>query len=68
MHELVSEDFPRIRVGIGKPVDEYDTVDYVIGQVEEDTYEKLKEGILKAADAIEEFLINGIDSAMNKFN
>lgn len=68
VHELVSEDFPRIRVGIGKPVDEYDAVDYVIGQVEEDTYKKLKEGILKAADAIEEFLINGIDSAMNKFN
>lgn len=68
VHELVSEDFPRIRVGIGKPVDEYDAIDYVIGQVEEETYEKLAEGIHKAADAVEEFLKNGIDSAMNKFN
>ncbi len=68
VHELVSEDFPRIRVGIGKPIDEYDAVDYVIGRLEEETYEKLKEGIDRAADAIEEFLKNGIDSAMNKFN
>ena len=68
IHELVSEDFPRIRVGIGKPIDEYDAIDYVIGRLEEKTYEKLKEGIGRAADAIEEFLKNGIDSAMNKFN
>ena len=68
VHELVSEDFPRIRVGIGKPIDEYDAIDYVIGQLKEETDEKLKEGIDKAADAIEEFLKNGIDSAMNKFN
>ena len=68
VHELVSEDFPRIRVGIGKPIDEYDAIDYVIGRLEEETYEKLKEGIGRAADAIEEFLKNGIDSAMNKFN
>ena len=68
VHELVSEDFPRIRVGLGKPVDEYDAIDYVIGVLEEDTYKELKVGIDKAADAIEEFLKNGIDSAMNKFN
>ena len=68
IHELVSEDFPRIRVGIGKPIDEYDAIDYVIGRLEEETYEKLKEGIGRAADAIEGFLKNGIDSAMNKFN
>ena len=68
VHELVSEDFPRIRVGIGRPVDEYDAIDYVIGALEEDTYKELKVGIDRAADAIEEFLKNGIDSAMNKFN
>lgn len=40
----------------------------MIGVLEEDTYKELKVGIDKAADAIEEFLKNGIDSAMNKFN
>ena len=68
VHELVSEDFPRIRVGIGKPVDEYDAIDYVIGKLEEEQYKALEEGIQKAVLGTEKYLKNGIDSAMNKFN
>ncbi len=68
VHELVSEDFPRIRVGIGRPVDEYDAIDYVIGQVEDEVYEKLEAGIQKAAEAVVQYLKSGIDMAMNKFN
>ena len=68
IEELVSEDFPRIRTGIGKPIDEYDTVDYVIGKLEEETYQKLEEGIKKGVEGVVEFLMCGIDNAMNKFN
>lgn len=68
VYELASENFPRIRIGIGKPVDQYDAVDYVIGKLEDKTYEKLKEGIEKAVKAIGEYLKNGADSAMNKYN
>lgn len=68
VHELASEDFPRIRVGIGKPVDEYDAIDYVIGKLDEETYKKLEEGIKKAAQAAVEFIKSGIDIAMNKYN
>ena len=68
VHELVNEDFPRIRVGIGKPVDEYDAIDYVIGPLDEETYKNLEVGIERAAEATDEFLKNGIDSAMNKYN
>ncbi len=68
VHELAKEEFPRIRVGIGKPVDEYDAIDYVIGKLEEETYQKLEEGIKKALQAIPEYIKNGIDSAMNKYN
>ena len=52
VHELASEDFPRIRVGIGKPVDEYDAIDYVIGKLDEEKHKPLEAGINKAADAI----------------
>lgn len=55
-------------MGIGKPVDEYDAIDYVIGGLEEENYQELKVGIDKAADAVEVFLKDGIDTAMNKFN
>ena len=68
VYELSSEDFPRIRVGIGKPMDEYDAVDYVIGKLDDETYEKLEMGIHKATEAVEEFLKNGIDISMNKYN
>ena len=68
VHELSSEDFPRIRVGIGKPVDEYDAVDYVIAKLDDEIYKKLEIGINKASEAVEEFLKNGIDIAMNKYN
>lgn len=68
VYELNSEDFPRIRVGIGKPVDEYDAIDYVIGKVDNKTYKKLEDGINKAVDTVIEYLKNGIDIAMNKFN
>ncbi len=68
VHELASEDFARVRVGIGKPVDEYDAIDYVIGKLDEEIYKNLEKGIQKASDACIEFLKNGIDSAMNKYN
>lgn len=68
VHELVSEDFPRIRVGIGKPVDEYDAIDYVIGKLDEEQHKALEVGINRAVDATIYYIEHGIDNAMNKFN
>ena len=68
VHELVSEDFPRIRVGIGKPADEYDAIDYVIGKLDEEKYKALEAGINRAADAAIYYIEHGIDNTMNKFN
>lgn len=68
VNELASEEFPRIRVGIGKPVGEYDGIEYVIGELTEEQYNALEEGINKAAEAISYCIIKGIDLAMNKYN
>lgn len=68
VHELSSEDFPRIRVGIGRPENEYDAIDYVIGKIEEEQYKQLENGIDQAVKAISEYIIKGIDSAMNRYN
>lgn len=65
---LKSEDFPRIRLGIGSPENKDDLINYVIGQIPKKEKEILSEGITKAKDAILEILKNGIDIAMNKFN
>ena len=68
VYELATEEFPRIRVGIGKPLTKTDMIDYVIKKVDEKTYDELEKGIDKAADAVFEILKNDIDTAMNKYN
>lgn len=68
VHELVSEDFPRIRVGIGRPIEEYDPINYVIGKVDDQTYQKLEKGIEKAAQAIPNYIQYGIEKVMNLYN
>ncbi len=68
VQELQTEDFARIRVGIGKPQFKEDRINYVIGTVPEEEREKLEEGTTKAKESIIEIVKNGIDVAMNKFN
>ncbi len=68
VEELNSQDFPRIRVGIGTPENKADLVNYVLGYIPEEEREKLDEATKKAKDAIVEILKNGINTAMNKFN
>lgn len=68
INELQTENFPRIRVGIGRPLGEYDKIDYVIGQVPDETYAELEQGQAKAVEAVTCYLRSGIDSAMNEFN
>ena len=68
VQELKTEDFPRIRVGIGRPKDEFDRIDYVIGNIPDEEYVELQMAQGKAVDAVIEYLKNGIDYAMNQFN
>jgi PTH1 family peptidyl-tRNA hydrolase len=65
---LGTEEFSRIRIGVGRPNEEEDLIEYVIKKVSVEEYEKLHKGIGKGANAICELLKNGIDIAMNKFN
>lgn len=65
---LGTQDFPRVRVGIGKPEFKEDLINYVIGKISKDEQELLAKGVEKAKEAVIEIIKNGIDSAMNKFN
>ena len=65
---LNTENFTRIRVGIGQPEYKNDLINYVIGHVPEQEFEELKKGVDLAEQAIEEIITNGPDKAMNKFN
>ena len=66
--ELNSEEFARIRVGIGTPKFKDDSINYVIGAIPEEEVKLLDEATSNAADAMIAILKDGIDNAMNKFN
>ncbi len=69
IQHVKSEEFTRIRVGIGTPEYKNDRINYVIGNnISEEERKKLDLGTEKAKEAIIEIITNGVDSAMNKFN
>ena len=68
VHELNTQNFKRVRVGIGMPSAEKDLIEHVIGAIDEGDIEKLEKGTDMAKEAIVEIIKNGIDIAMNKFN
>ena len=65
---LGTENFARVRVGIGKPDYKGDLMNYVIGYVPEEEKVILDKGCTKAKEGVIEILKNGIDIAMNKIN
>lgn len=68
IQELQTENFTRVRVGIGKPEFKGDMINYVIGAIPDEEVKILDSGAEKAKDAIVEIIKNGADIAMNKFN
>jgi PTH1 family peptidyl-tRNA hydrolase len=62
-----SADFPRLRIGIGK-VHPSATVEYVLSRFEPDEQPVIAAAVATAADAVEVWLRQGIDAAMNEFN
>jgi len=68
VHELNTQNFKRIRIGIGMPEEKENLIEYVIGAIPEEEKEKLEKGIVSAKEAVVEIIKNGIDKAMNKFN
>ena len=68
VNEIKTQDFTRVRVGIGMPSNKSDLINYVIGKISKDDIEKLEDGTTKAKDALIEIIKNGVDTAMNKCN
>jgi PTH1 family peptidyl-tRNA hydrolase len=73
---LGSEDFARIKVGIGRPVDrdgnqvtdEDSIVDYVLSDFTPREDDIIKAAIAQIVKAVQSILTEGITAAMNKFN
>jgi PTH1 family peptidyl-tRNA hydrolase len=60
--------FPRMRVGVGRGDNRRDLADHVLGKFEPAERETVSAAVLRAADASEVFLSDGIERVMNVFN
>lgn len=63
-----SEEFIRVRVGIGKREEDSDMIDFVLGQFSEDERKKIDMALEKAAEAVEDIIRSGIEHSMNSYN
>ena len=65
---LGQEDFPRVRVGISRPPQGWTVVGYVLGKFSKEEQGIVVEILEKIGLALESWLKEGLDKAMNKFN
>jgi PTH1 family peptidyl-tRNA hydrolase len=68
LYQIESEEFPRIRVGISRPPENWDLADYVLGRFNPDEIKGVQESIEKIAEAVATILSEGIETAMGRYN
>ncbi|MEY4635976.1 MAG: hypothetical protein RJA55_1774 [Acidobacteriota bacterium] len=68
IQHLGTQAFPRVRVGVGRGDDRRDLADYVLGRFEAGERDTVSAAVLRAADASERFLSDGIERVMSAFN
>jgi PTH1 family peptidyl-tRNA hydrolase len=68
IQSLATPAFPRMRVGVGRGDNRRGLADHVLGRFEADERDTVSAAVLRAADASEMFLSEGIERVMNVFN
>jgi PTH1 family peptidyl-tRNA hydrolase len=63
-----SGEFPRIRVGIGRPDTHIDVTDHVLGKFADDEMKDLEPVLACAAEAAQTIIKKGVTLSMNRFN
>ena len=68
INHLGTDEFARLRIGIGRPPGRMAATDWVLGRFRGDEADEMELAIARAADSVEEWIQNGVESAMNRFN
>ncbi|MCL2753440.1 MAG: aminoacyl-tRNA hydrolase [Defluviitaleaceae bacterium] len=68
LYTLETEDFVRVRIGVGKRPEGWTQADYVLSRFGKDEEDEAVRGIIAAAKAVEDIIHHGVDFAMNKHN
>ncbi|MFA7140903.1 MAG: aminoacyl-tRNA hydrolase, partial [Proteiniphilum sp.] len=66
--ELIGQDYPRLRFGIGNAFPRGSQVDYVLNAFSDEEQKLLPERIETAVDMIRSFCLAGANVTMNQYN
>jgi PTH1 family peptidyl-tRNA hydrolase len=68
IERLGTDEFPRLRIGTGRPPGRMDAADYVLQDFPAQDADLLNETLDRAVDAVLTFIQESLDKAMNLFN
>lgn len=63
-----TQDFARIRIGVGRPAGRTSATGHLLGRVRGEDRENFEKTVDRAVEAVEAVLDCGVDEAMNRFN
>ena len=63
-----SDNFARVRVGVGKPYDKNNVIRQVLSDFSKEERQQLPQVIESARDSVFAIIVSGIEKAMNEFN
>ncbi len=68
IRRLSTEQIPRLRIGIGLPPAGFEAADFVLSKFRREEQTEIDLAVQRAADAVTDWVTQGIGPAMNKYN
>ena len=65
---LGTQEVPRLRIGIGLPPENWDVADYVLSKFGKQEKDEIDRALGQGADAARDWVIDGTDECMNRYN
>ncbi|OON99931.1 MAG: aminoacyl-tRNA hydrolase [Epulopiscium sp. Nele67-Bin004] len=66
--QIGTQDFPRLKIGIGQKPKQWDLADYVLGKFDDKEFDELKDKMPTIKEIVENFATKDIDTIMNRYN
>jgi PTH1 family peptidyl-tRNA hydrolase len=66
--QLGTQNFQRIKIGVGDKPKEWDLVDWVLGRFPKEQEKTVREALGEAYQAVQVMIEEGPDAAMNRYN
>jgi len=68
IQRLGTDEFPRLRIGIGSPPPNWDAANFVLSKFTEAERKTMDEAVATAVQALRDWVSHGIEFCMNQYN